>query len=165
MLTERPPIDLPVYMEFIDKQMDRANSFWDMNYFLRLFATSLVQYIQKTDRKWCIWAHRANCTGGLKKARSWVEYPFSKSVNESSGLGWVIVTWTAELNSFWTFWTCPLSCDIDNQAYWWVIIYDRLEGGGMTFYGNFFPRQNISRPAQHCSKFFPLLENTIDIIL
>ncbi len=37
-----------------------SNTFWDMNY-------CPVQTDGMTDRKQCIWAHRAICTGGLKK--------------------------------------------------------------------------------------------------
>ncbi len=30
-----------------------------------------TQTDRRTDRKWCIWAHRANCTGGLNKKLAW----------------------------------------------------------------------------------------------
>ena len=48
-------------------QVPTSNTFWDMNYYLRLLVQSGRQTDrQQTDRKQCIWAHRANCTGGLK---------------------------------------------------------------------------------------------------
>ncbi len=50
-------------------QVPNSIIFWDMNYYLRLLVQSGRQTDnrQTTDRKRCIWAHRANCTGGLKK--------------------------------------------------------------------------------------------------
>ncbi len=45
-------------------QPPNYNTFGDMNYFLRLFYEFSRR--QTTDRKWRIWAHCANCTGGLK---------------------------------------------------------------------------------------------------
>ncbi len=50
-------------------QIPNFNTFWDMNYFLLLLVKSRQQMTDRqTDRKLCIWAHRAICTGGLKNA-------------------------------------------------------------------------------------------------
>ncbi len=54
-------------------QVPIPNTSWDMNYFPLLFSPefrSSPDYRQtdrQTDRKRCIWAHRATCTGGLNK--------------------------------------------------------------------------------------------------
>ncbi len=43
------------------------HTFWDINYSLRLSVQSRqTEKLQTTDKRWCIWAHRASCTGGLK---------------------------------------------------------------------------------------------------
>ena len=43
-------------------QIHSYNSIRDMNY----YPVTDGQTDRQTDRKWCIWAHRAICTGGLK---------------------------------------------------------------------------------------------------
>ncbi len=64
-------------------QVHKSNTPWDMNYFLPFWSSRIIfslfgqvqttDYRQTTDRKRCIWAHRASCTGGLKNGSRKIE--------------------------------------------------------------------------------------------
>ncbi len=72
---------LKVLCTVVKVQTPSYNTFWDMNYFLVWF---LVKSKQTANRKWCIRALCANCTGGLKKTGVEITKYFSLSLRKVS---------------------------------------------------------------------------------
>ncbi len=87
----RMHLHVVVFYNVVKFQRPNCNTFWDMNYYPVWILVKSGQTDGQTDRKWCIWAHRAKCTGVLKKVIAYWKV----------GKIWRLTTNWKSLNNVW----------------------------------------------------------------